>query len=256
VKDLIMRRLIRGLGQSSRFPEVLHTRSVTPDWLALTMAYLGLRRPFPFSIRLATGPFEFREWGDVPTFWRIFFAELYPVELSCRLVIDAGANIGAFTLFTLINAPHAHVIAVEPAPDTCERMRRTLDAHGFTNRCTIMQAALAAESGTTTISLGGPSQTRRTGQGGVEVPTVTLDSLLAGKTADLLKLDVQGAEYAALPAASPDTLSRIRRIEMEYHPWGNPEHLFTQMTAHGFILQPAHGNRAEPGYGMATLLRA
>ena len=162
-----MPRLIRGLTQVRRFPEVLRARSATPDWLALTLTYLGLRHQWPFSIQLATGPFEFREWSDVPTFWQIFFAELYSVEPSSQLIIDAGANIGAFTLFTLIHAPHAHVIAVEPAPDACERIRRTVDAHGFTHRCTIMQAALAAESGTTTISLGGWSQTRRTGRGGL-----------------------------------------------------------------------------------------
>jgi hypothetical protein len=86
---------------------------------------------------------------------------------------------------------------------------------------------------------------------------VTLDSLLVGKTVDLLKLDAEGAEYTALPAARADTLSRIRRIEMEYHPWGNPEHLFSQMTARGFTIQSAHDNPgAEPGYSMATLSRA
>ena len=39
---------------------------------------------------------------------------------------------------------------------------------------------------------------------------------------NLLKIDVEGAEYQGLAAASTEILDRVHRIEMEYHPSGDP----------------------------------
>ena len=53
-----------------------------------------------------------------------------------------------------------------------------------------------------------------------EVVATTLDALFAKhaiERCDLLKIDVEGAEYDVLHAASEATLRRIRRIAGEYH---------------------------------------
>jgi len=253
-----MHRAFRAIRQIRRLPELLDCRSITREWSTLALAYLGLRpdSSYPFSIRLATGPFEFREPSDVPTFWQIFFAHLYPVKPTDRLIIDAGANIGAFTLYALIHAPRAHVIAVEPAPDSCDRLRRVVQTHGFTGRCTILQSALSSEVGRTTIQMIPGSQFRVTGKGGASVNTVNLDSLVAAhETVDLLKLDAEGAEYQTLPAASKSALRRIRRIEMEYHPGGDTRALLHRLTDSGFRLEQARDNSSAAGYGIARLSR-
>jgi FkbM family methyltransferase len=245
------------MAQIRRLAEVPRVRYSTPDWWTLFSAYVGLWPvKFPFSIGLATGPFEFREASDVPTFWQIFFAQIYNVSPTDGLIIDAGANIGAFTLYALLQAPNAHVVAIEPAPDTVERLRSVVQAHGFSHRCTILQAALSGAVGTTTIQLWPNSQARVTGRGGVAVPTVTLDGLITSYgNVDLLKMDIEGAEYEALPVASPATLRRILRIEMEYHPEGDTEALFRHLTRHGFALRLANHPSCESGYGMASLTR-
>lgn len=252
-----MYRALRAVTQFRRVAEIPQVCHATPDWRCLLSAYVDLwPARFPFSIRLATGPFEFREPSDVPTFWQVFFAQIYQVGPADRLIIDAGANIGAFTLYALLHAPHAHVVAIEPAPDTAERLRAAVQAHGFADRCTILQAALAAEAGTTTIQLSPNSQVRVTGRGGVSVPTVTLDGLIATYgSVDLLKLDIEGAEYEALPVASAATLRRIQRIEMEYHPDGDPEVLFRLLAQQGFAVRLESDKSCEAGYGMARLTR-
>jgi hypothetical protein len=61
------------------------------------------------------------------------------------------------------------------------------------------------------------SQFRATGAGGVQVDMVTLDEVVAGRV-DLLKMDIEGAEYETLSAASLSTLRSIQRVAMEYHP--------------------------------------
>lgn len=252
-----MNRLLRAATQVSRMPEVLHCRSLTRDWVQLTVAYIGLRSKLPFSINLPSGPFEFRETSDIPTFWQIFLANLYHLHPTDRVIIDAGANIGAFTLYALLNNPKCHVVCVEPAPDSCDRLRALVSSHGVSSRCTILQAALSNETGMTTIQMCPGSQIRLTGKDGIPVPSVTLDDLVAPyERVDLLKLDAEGAEYTALPAASLDTLQRVRRIEMEYHPWGNVQELFRHLIDRGFSLDESHGNAGAPGYGMASLSRS
>ena len=105
-----MSRLLRAFTQVRRMPEVIHCRSLTRDWVRLTTAYVRMTSKLPFSINLPSGPFEFREISDIPTFWQIFFADLYSVRPTDRIIIDAGANIGAFTLYALLTNHKCHPI--------------------------------------------------------------------------------------------------------------------------------------------------
>ena len=204
-------RLLKVFLNLGRWRQVRRCALATRQWPRLTAAYVGIRVPLPFTITLASGSFEFREFSDIPTFWQIFFRDEYPVRTDDRVIIDAGANIGAFT-YCMLRAPQATVIAVEPAPDSCARLRDMIVRHGFADRCTIHGAALAGTLGKTSIDLKAASQFRVSGAGGVEVPAVTLDSIAAPfETVDLLKIDTEGAEYQVLPATTTNTLNRIRR---------------------------------------------
>jgi FkbM family methyltransferase len=52
------------------------------------------------------------------------------------------------------------------------------------------------------------------------VLTVTLDDLVqnAGlERIDLLKMDIEGAEYPVLLSTAPETLARVRCLVLEYH---------------------------------------
>jgi len=88
-----------------------------------------------------------------------------------------------------------------------------LCANGMESRYTLFEAALGECLGETTIQLDGGSQFRRPGVPGHRVAMVTLDSLISSSmVVDLLKIDIEGAEYSVLNSVSPDTLRRIRRI--------------------------------------------
>lgn len=102
-----------------------------------------------------------------------------------------------------------------------------------------------------------PSQFRTILNTGIEVPTFGLEQMLDRcdwGTADLLKIDIEGSEYETLLAATPNTLSRIRRIAMEYHPRADnqglvPDHLFAHLDACEF--QQTFHRADGGGYGMA-----
>jgi FkbM family methyltransferase len=247
-------RLLK-LGQHfNRFPEVFRCREHTAQWLHLTAEYIGLKADLPFEVSFPAGKFEFVERSDVATFWQIFYRRIYRVAASDLLIVDAGANIGAFTLYALLTAPQAKVIAIEPAPDSFNRLKSMLSANGLDSRCELHEAALGERSGKTTIQLGTGSQFRRTGISGHPVKMVTLESLIPpGAVIDLLKMDIEGAEYGVLNSTSAATLHQIRQIDLEFHPQAPAKTAIDRLTDSGFTLKHYQDDGA--GYGVASLER-
>ncbi len=250
-------RLLKAFTQLNRLSEVRLCRATTPDWPTLTAAYLGFPVKFPFDVRLDTGKFHFATLADVRTFWCVFFSELYDVKRTDQIIVDAGANIGTFTLYALLKAPDCHLIAIEPAPDTCDRLRRVIQEHGLSGRCTIHQAALGPHAGITTIDLGLESQFRSTGRGGTSVPVLTLDSAVSTVPADpidMFKIDVEGAEYALLTSDTANCLKRVQRMTMEFHPNGSISDLVAPLERKG--LKRISVRDDGDGYGIAHFERA
>ena len=105
------RRLLKVFLNLGRCRQIQRCASATRQWPRLTAAYVGIRVPLPFTITLASGSFEFREFSDIPTFWQIFFRDEYSVRTDDRVIIDAGANIGASPVYFLSRYPDAAVVA-------------------------------------------------------------------------------------------------------------------------------------------------
>jgi FkbM family methyltransferase len=249
---MALSRLLKVTQNLNRLPEILRCRKHTRQWLRLTAGYTGLNGELPFEIDIPSGRFEFREKSDIATFWLIYYRAVYPVRPTDRVIIDAGANIGAFKLYALENAPDAKLISIEPAPDSCKRIKSMLSANGLESRCTVFEAALGDRSGETTIELNVGSQFRRTGLSGHPVKMITLDSVIPQDVSvDLLKMDVEGAEYGILPSLSPDTLGRIRRIVLELHPQASARSVVDPLESNGFKV--THYQDDGGGYGVAWL---
>jgi FkbM family methyltransferase len=111
------------------------------------------------------------------------------------LVIDVGANIGLYTIFAAEKG--AEVIALEPG-DTSELVRNLrlnrLEAE-------VIQVAVSREDGVGLFTVGRDQEDRvivdsaATEPGTTkEVRLVALDSVLDGRTARLVKIDVEGNE--------------------------------------------------------------
>ncbi len=248
-------RFIKALSQLNRLPEIGLCRTATPQWLRLTACYVGLPVKFPFDIKLKTGKFQFLTLADVRTFWCVFFSNVYNVNRTDKLLVDAGANIGTFTLYALLKAPESHVIAIEPAPDTCKRLRDVLHEHGLNSRCTIHEAALGSQIGTTTIDLKPESQFRSTGHGsGVQIPMVTLDHIVPDGTIDMVKLDVEGAEYTIITSGAANCLRRVKRMTMEFHPNGSIQDLLGPLAHKGLSCISIRDDG--DAYGIASFERA
>jgi len=134
------------------------------------------------------------------------------------VVVDAGAHVG---LFALLASSHAQeVVALEAHPDNFDLLQDNICRNGRTN-VTTRHSALWSMDGMTSF-VEGPATSAGSvlGAGGRQfwVPSETLDSVIASTgPVDLLKLDVEGAEFDVLGAASDDSLRQVRALVAELH---------------------------------------
>lgn len=123
------------------------------------------------------------------------------------LLWDVGAHIGYYVLWAATVSPRRHV-ALEPDPATLERLRGHL--HGADVE--VLPVAAGASPGTARFDSSATQSlvSRMSDTGSVEVPVVTLDSLLEGREPPTLVLmDIEGFEADAL-AGAPRLLHEVR----------------------------------------------
>ena len=129
---------------------------------------------------------------------------------SQMICVDVGANIG---YFSVLMARRAHTVhAVEPTPNLATRIRENASLNGLDN-IVMHQAALSDRVGTADLHLSSddPEANSLHGAGPViRVPLTTLDALSLPHV-DLLKLDCEGSELAAL-AGGARTIARDRPL--------------------------------------------
>ena len=250
----------------SRAPEILRCQRETKQWLPVTLSYLGISKlTFPFSLQVRGMPcLQLRELYDLKTFWQIFVHRCYKVHSTERTIIDAGANIGLFTLYAARNAPSAKIWAIEPFPSTYNRLVEAVTEHGLRGRVECLDFALCGSDEPRSMknATKHPSQMQRLAPkdapGAISVKARTLPAIIerVGSKIDLLKMDIEGAEYEVLLNTGFDDLRKIQRIVLEYH--GDVrsytrEQLFTYLDDAGFDI--LSDDRDDQGYGVAELLR-
>lgn len=161
---------------------------------------------------------------------------------------DVGAHVGFHTLAATVRG--AHVIAFEAAPDTAAILRehvRLNNAH-----VQVIEAAVGDREGTISFFVNDGTMSASITRKAVDelapqkfehparevtVPTVTLDRY---GPADLVKIDVEGAEHRVLQGAT-GILDSDARILLEIHPLqleaaGSSENAVLELLA-------AHGRR-------------
>jgi FkbM family methyltransferase len=162
------------------------------------------------------------------------------------VVIDIGAHIGYYTLlFSKLVGTSGHVFAFEPAPDSCDLLRRNVSTNGL-NNVTIVNAAVGDNPGTGILYLGSTALDNRTASrtGGAAIPinVLSLDAYFCdNEKVDFVKMDIQGAEPLALRGMEA-TLARSpnARILTEFWPdglrraGGDPEMFLSHLRSLGF----------------------
>lgn len=153
------------------------------------------------------------------------------------LVLDFGANIGAFTLQA--HQAGAKVHAFEALPENYMLLQDNIYSNLAQHIVHLTQGAVTDKPGTVRMhrKAGSSSIHWHEGESSVEVESLPIKTILAQfPHIDLLKCDIEGAEFAVFAALDAPTLRQFDRIAMEYHNYGDFDHnqIIMQLKRAGF----------------------
>ena len=142
------------------------------------------------------------------------------------IIIDAGANIGAASVWFARRFPKATIVGVEPDASNLVLLRKNVERH---SRVVPMHAAIASQPGSLVLTdPGGGAWAFRTssepGAQGHIVDAVTIEQVMARAgdgTPFILKVDIEGAE-ADLFSRHAEAFDRFPLIIIEFHDWMLP----------------------------------
>jgi FkbM family methyltransferase len=132
---------------------------------------------------------------------------------------DLGANIGYFSLVgAALVGPTGRVVSFEPSPVNAMALRRNLELNGLVN-VEVVEAAVSDTEGVASFDPTDDDQSGRLAEGPASVRTVTIDAEVArtGWSPSLLKVDIEGAEEAALRGMHETLLTHHPVILCEVH---------------------------------------
>lgn len=119
--------------------------------------------------------------------------------------LDIGANQGLYSLIAAQNPHCSGAVALEPVPDTFNKLSQNIDANGLSGKILAVPAALSDKEGTATIAFdakhSGLASLRVDGAGGLQIKTINmaaLDDMLGNPDMLVVKVDVEGHEAAVM----------------------------------------------------------
>ena len=145
------------------------------------------------------------------------------------LIVDAGANIGAASIYFLGNLPSARIVAIEPDRGNFALLSKNVEGLGIE----IINAAVSSTAGHARVVDPGRGhwayRTEPVAEGdnaGGAVPRVTINDIFRAHAAQafpfLVKIDIEGAE-GDLFSASTEWVARTPLLIVELHDWMLPK---------------------------------
>jgi FkbM family methyltransferase len=183
----------------------------------------------PIKVRVRLGPKSFpvllQTRTELAVLSEIALGDIYADAdlIPARDIIDLGANVGLATLRLLATHPDARVIAVEADPMLAARLRENVKGLPVT----VVAAAIAADSEERTFyrsdsaAWGNSLDHVDPVQTSVKVSALSLPDLVRSQhveTVDLLKIDVEGAEWEVFREGVPMS---VKAIVGEVHAHGD-----------------------------------
>jgi len=172
------------------------------------------------------------EGVDTCTINGVFITEQYkkPFEntnyCDCPIVIDLGANIGAFSLYTKMKIPDAKIFCYEPVPKNFDVLSRNIKINNLKGVIAYC-LGVGGKEGETILYLEDSvshsifldvGQKKR--KNNINITCTTLEKVFQDNKidiCDILKIDTEGAEYETLYNCPQNILKKIKKIILECH---------------------------------------
>lgn len=142
----------------------------------------------------------------------------YPLNQE-SLVVDLGGYEGKWAK-TINDAYGCYVHVFEPVPQFCEKIKSLL---GSNDRITIYQSALGPERSNSVINMSADSSSMfvDAANGLESIVPIAIESIHdfvnQFPSIDLLKINIEGAEYDLLDSLSEEELLGIENIQVQFH---------------------------------------
>jgi FkbM family methyltransferase len=116
--------------------------------------------------------------------------------------LDAGANVGSYTVLAL--ARGSRVIACEPDPEAMTALRRNVELNSAVDRVKTWEVALGASAGTARLTIGSGTMNQIIGphESGRDVQMLTADAVAGEIPVTLMKIDVECYEREVVRGAA------------------------------------------------------
>jgi FkbM family methyltransferase len=188
-------------------------------------------RKQPFRCRLLGGPkisIRPEPSHDYYTAKEIFFDRIYDCELdpgSVRRIVDLGGNVGYSCLFWCGKYPNAWVLTLEPHPTHCRLLEWHVKKNGYANRVKLVAAAAGVrdEVANLTDQDDGSAIVQDMPADSIGVRVVDVFQAVPDGPIDVLKMDIEGSEYAILEDPRFEVLAaRTKCVLLEWRSAGRP----------------------------------
>jgi len=191
--------------------------------------YRNLKGDVTFALRHYGKDFFLRGNSvDFPVFNGIFVRKEYDFEIDFipEFIVDAGAFIGASSVWFSRRYPDARIVAVEPEETNFALLEKNT---GQYSNIEPVRAALYGED--TNLRISDPSaekyafRVEMADDDGNSLPGYTVETLMARfgfPRIDILKMDIEGAEYELFKQGNTDWLRNVRVLVIELHEYFRP----------------------------------
>ncbi|MSU75345.1 MAG: FkbM family methyltransferase [Candidatus Magasanikbacteria bacterium] len=157
------------------------------------------------------------------------------MEEAADPIIDIGAHSGLFSLYVRALNATVPIIAVEPEPKNLELLAKHLLKNKIIG-VEIVPAAVSGQNGKQQLVVSSDSHDHHLLEAGddsgeqeiITVATMTLSDLMKKrklKRVSLIKIDIEGGEYAVFESLGSDDFAKIGAIIMEYHNYNGRHYL-------------------------------
>jgi FkbM family methyltransferase len=221
----------------------------------------GLLGKKPVRVRLASGErliLRPPPATDLQTAMEIFFCDVYrsPRPLAAetvRTIVDLGANVGYALVYFSRQFSQAMIESFEPHPAHVRQVLRHIAENHLEARASVRAEAVSNQSCRMFLR-DAENQSALVGQREsecLEVPVIDWLAAASGRTIDLLKVDIEGSEYAILFDERFAHL-QVSTIVVEWHvtpdhPQGGEE-VACRLQSLGYEVEP--GESPGDGFGL------
>mgnify|MGYP001039418442 CR=1 FL=1 len=216
---------------SKKISIIFKLKKEIKNWKIPILYYFGLRKKeaiieFKNGIKCII-----RNKSDSIAFLEVFFLNtndwIYEFKIKEKdVVIDIGAHIGYFSIYSSINAKDGKIFAFEPHNKSFEVLKKNLEINQIENVIP-QNLGVTKKSGIGSLylkkdfAIGNSIYKNTDSDLKIEIKTISLQDIIKNndlQRINILKLDCEGAEYQILLNLDNQTLQKIDKIVSEMHP--------------------------------------